>query len=289
MKFQSKGLISLKINNEIYDYKLYQSLNSLSQTKSQRKSAKKLNISHTVFNKRILKAEEKLGEKITKKVGNGTELTETGIKLLEEFKKYLIQIEKTPKINIVGGHISTGLIESISTPFDINIYSSSDEDAFELAKRGAVDILTLDDPLIAYERDINFMPIAYDYLVLVSSPQSKKIDSISDLEGLDFINVNGSAQRLAWNSLNHYDIEYNIKDSVNSQFDAFKIVRNSKNLYTFLNASYFKGNDLLKYDTQHVISIVKVNDDKSEVDEFIKFLINNAQKDIENQGFKPML
>lgn len=288
MKFESKGLISLEINGEIYDYKLYQSLDSLSRTKSQRKSAKELNISHTVFNRRLLKAEDKLGVKITEKIGNGTHLTREGLELLEEFRKYLIQIEKTPKINIAGGHISTGLLESINTPFDVNIYSSSDEDAFELAKRGAVDILTLDDPLIAYERDINFMPIAYDYLVLVSSPESRNVESISDLEGLDFVSVKGSAQRLAWNSLRHYDIEYNLKESVNSQFDAFKIVRNSENLYTFLNASYFKGNELLKYDTQHVISVVKVNEDKPEVDEYIRYLINDAQKDIENQGFTPM-
>ena len=288
MKFESKGLISLEINGDIYDYKLYQSLDSLSRTRSQRKSAKELNISHTVFNRRLLKAEDKLGVKITEKIGNGTHLTREGMELLEEFRKYLIQIEKTPKINIAGGHISTGLLESITTPFDVNIYSSSDEDAFELAKRGAVDILTLDDPLIAYERDINFMPIAYDYLVLVSSPESRNVESISDLEGLDFVNVNGSAQRLAWNSLRHYDIEYNLKFSVNSQFDAFKLVRNSENLYTFLNASYFNGNELLKYDTQHVISLVKVNDDKAEVDDYIRYLINDAQKDIGNQGFTPM-
>lgn len=288
MELNSKGLISLNINGKIYDYKLYQSLESLSKTKSQRKSAKKLNISHTVFNRRLLKAEENLGFKITQKVGNGTILTDDGLKLLEEFKKYEIQIEKTEDINIVGGHISTGLLESIPTDFNTNIYSSSDEDAFELAKRGVVDILTLDDPLIAFERDINFIPIAYDYLVLISSPNSKRIDSISDLEGLDFVNVNGSAQRLAWNSLNHYDIEYNIKETVNSQFDAFKLVRNSKNLHTFLNASYFKGNELLKFDTRHVISIVKVNEDKPEVDEFIDYLLNDGQKSIENQGFTPM-
>ncbi|WP_296873017.1 LysR family transcriptional regulator [uncultured Methanobrevibacter sp.] len=288
MKFESKGLISLEIDGKIYDYKLYQSLDSLSRTNSQRKSAKELNISHTVFNRRLLKAEEKLGVKITQKIGNGTHLTPDGLKLLEEYRKYIIQIEKTPDINIAGGHISTGLLESIETPFNLNIYSSSDEDAFELAKRGAVDILTLDDPLIAYERDINFMPIAYDYLVLVSSPKSRNVESISDLEGLDFVGVNGSAQRLAWNSLNHYDIKYNIKERVNSQFDAFKIVRNSENLYTFLNASYFKGNELLKYDTQHVISVIKVNEDKAEVDEFVRYLLNDAQKSIENQGFTPM-
>ena len=288
MKFQSKGLISLDINGKIYDYKLYQNLNSLNKTKSQRKSAKELNISHTVFNRRLLKAEEKLGFKITKKVGNGTILTQEGLDLLEEFRKYLIQIEKTKNINIAGGHISSGLLESISSQYNTNIYSSTDDDAFELAKRGAVDILTLDDPLIAYERDINFTPIAYDYLVLISSPKSKKIESLSDVEGLDFISVKGSAQRLAWQSLDHYDINYNIKKEVNSQFDAFKLVKNSKNLHSFLNASYFKGNELLKFDTKHVISVVKVSEDKTEVDDFIEYLVNNAQKEIEKQGFSPI-
>ena len=64
MKLESKGLISLEINGEIYGYKLYQSLESLNRTHSQRKSAKELNISHTVFNRRILKAESKLGIKL---------------------------------------------------------------------------------------------------------------------------------------------------------------------------------------------------------------------------------
>lgn len=288
MKFNSRGLISLDINGDIYDYKLYQSLNSLARTKSQRKSAKELGISHTVFNRRLLKAEEKLGHKITKKVGNGTELTDEGLELLDEYRKYIIQIEKTRDINIAGGHISSGLLESINHPFNTNIYSSSDKDAFELARRGAVDILTLDDPLIAYELNINFTPIAYDYLVLISSPDSKKIESINDLEGLEFVNVTGSAQRLAWSSLEHYDINYNLKYTVNSQFDAFKLVRNSENLHSFLNASYFKGNEILKFDTRHVISVIKVNEDKSEVDSFIDYLLNDGQKAIENQGFIPM-
>lgn len=288
MKLQSNGLISLEIDGEIYGFKLYQSLESLNRTRSQRKSAKELNISHTVFNRRILKAEEKLGFKISQKAGNGTVLTKEGQELLEEYRKYIILIEKTDNINIAGGHISSGLLESIAQPFNVNVYSSNDRDAFELAKRGAVDILTLDDPLIAYERDINFIPIAYDYLVLISSPDSAQIRSINDLNGLDFVNVNGSAQRLAWNSLERYDISYNIRYNVNSQFDAFKLVRNSKNLHSFLNASYFKGNEILKFDTRHVISLIKVNEDKKEVDEFIRYLANEGQTAIENQGFIPM-
>ncbi|WP_296880739.1 LysR family transcriptional regulator [uncultured Methanobrevibacter sp.] len=285
MKFKSNGLISLEIDGKIYDYKLFQSLESLVRTKSQRQSAKELNISHTVFNRRLLKAEEKLGVKITRKVGNGTLLTEEGIDLLNEFRKYQIQIEKTSSINIAGGHISSGLLESIGHPFNINIYSSSDKDAFELAKRGAVDILTLDDPLLAYELNIDFTPIAYDYLVLISSPDCEEIKSINDLEGLDFVNVEGSAQRLAWSSLEHYDIDYHLKNTVNSQFDAFKLVKNSENLHSFLNASYFKGNEILKFDTRHVISLIKVNEDKPEVDRYIEYLLNDGQKAIEKQGF----
>lgn len=288
MKLESKGLISLDIDGTVYDYKLYQSLESLSRTKSQRQSAKDLNISHTVFNRRLLSAEKKLGCKITEKVGNGTILTRNGLDLLEEFQKYQIRIERTSSINIVGGHISSGLLETIRHPFNTNIYSSSDRDAFELAKRGAVDILTLDDPLIAYESDIDFTPIAYDYLVLISSPNSEEVKSINDLNGLDFVNVTGSAQRLAWNTLKHYDIDYNITYKVNSQFDAFKLVKNSENLHCFLNASYFKGNELLKFDTRHVISLIKVNEDKSEVDEFIDYLLNESQEEIKSQGFTPI-
>ena len=288
MKLESKGLISLEINGEIYGYKLYQSLESLHRTNSQRQSAKELNISHTVFNRRILNAEKQLGFKLTEKKGNGSVLTDNGIRLLEEYRKYLIQIAEPNNINIAGGHISSSLLESLDLPFSINVYSSNDQDAFKLAKRGVVDLLTLDDPLIAYERDINFIPIAYDYLVLISSPESKEVKSIKDLDNLDFVKVEGSAQRLAWNTLEHYDLKYNIKHTVNSQFDAFKLVKNSENLYSFLNASYFKGNEILKFDTRHVISLVKVNDDDSKTDEFIKYLLTIAQKDIEKQGFIPM-
>ena len=288
MKLQSKGLISLEINGEIYGYKLYQSLESLNRTNSQRKSAKELNISHTVLNRRILKAENKLGFKLTEKRGNGSVLTDNGLKLLEEYRKYLIQIAEPDNINIAGGHISSSLIESLNLPFNINVYSSTDEDAFKLAKRGVVDLLTLDDPLIAYERDINFIPIAYDYLVLISSPDSKEIKSIKDLDNLDFVKVNGSAQRLAWNTLEHYDLNYSIRHEVNSQFDAFKLVKNSENLYSFLNASYFSGNEILKFDTRHVISLVKVNDDDPKTDDFINYLLTKAQKEIEKQGFIPI-
>ena len=285
MKIKSNGLINLEINGKIYDYKLYESLNSLNKTHSQRKSAKELDISHAVFNRRIKKAEEKLGFKIVNNSSSGSELTKEGLMLLEEYQKYTNQISPTDKITIGGGHIISGLLESINQPFDLSVYSSTDIDAFELGKRGVVDILALDDPLIAFEKDLNFIPIAFDYLVLVANENSKKIKSLKDMENLRFVSVKGSAQRLAWDSLKHYDIPFTIVSEVNSQFDAFKMVKNSEDLYSFLNASFFKGNPILQYDTRHAISLVQVNDEKEEVEQFINYLQNEGQKEIVKQGF----
>ena len=145
--------------------------------------------------------------------------------------------------------------------------------------------MALDDPLIAFEKDLNFTPIGFDYLVLITGKNSKPIKSINDLKNLDFVAVNGSAQRLAWNTLEHYDIPYNIVKTVNSQFDAYKMVKNSDNLHSFLNASYFNGNDILKHDTRHAISLVQINEEKEEVFDFIEFLLNDGQKEIVKQGF----
>lgn len=288
MKLKSKALIDLNIKGEIYDYKLYESLKSLSTTYSQRKSAKELNISHTVFNRRIKKAEKKLGFKLVEIIGSKSIISEKGYVLLKEYEKYLSRIQSPDTLSIGGGHIVSGLLDSIHLPFNLSVYSSNDENAYKLAKRGVIDILALDDPLLAFEQDLDFTPIASDYLVLVANDKSEKIKSINDLQDLNFISVKGTAQRLAWNTLKHYDINYKIAKEVNSQFDAYKLVKNSDKYYSFLNASYFKGNDILKYDTKHVISLIKINEDKKEVDDFIEYILTAGQKDIIKQGFEKL-
>lgn len=285
MNFKSKGLISLEIDDEVYDYKLYNTLKSLSKTGSQRKSAKELGVAHAVLNRRIKKAEDKLGIPLVEKVGSGSVLTYGGRVLLKEFQNYYNQIAKTKNINIAGGHIVSGLLESINQPYKLSVYSSNDSNCFKLAERGVIDVLALDDPLIAFERDLNFIPIGFDYLVLIANRNSHEIKSINDLSNLNYVSVAGSAQRLAWNTLEHYDIDYNIFKTVNSQFDAFKMVKNSDNLYSFLNASYFAGSDILKHDTRHAISLVQINEEKDEIFDFIEFLLNDGQKEIVKQGF----
>lgn len=288
MNSKTTPLISLKINDKVYSYKIYESLKQLNKTNSQRKAAKRLGISHAVFNRRIKKVEKDLNFNLIEKKGRGSVLTDKGQQILDIFEKYQKKVNENENITIGGGYIISQLLESIKTPFNIDIYSSSNKNAYKLAKKNSIDILALDDPLIAFEKDLNFTPIAFDHLVLITNKNSEKIKSMNDLKDLDFIEVDGTAQRLVWNTLKHYDINYNIAYKTNSQFNAFKQIQNSDNLYSFLNASYFKGNHILKYDTRHVISLVQINEDKKEVNDFINYLTSNAQDEIKQQGFKPL-
>lgn len=285
-----KPEIGIEIDGISFNYKFFETLESLSKTYSQRKTAKELKVSHSVLNRRIKNAEDKLGEKLVITVGSGSELSEKGYELLDLYYKYKNRLEDREEIIIAGGHIITGLLQAISydLPFKTLIYSSDDESAYELAKQDLVDILALDDPLLAFENDLNFTAIAYDHLVLISPNHGKTIEKIEDFEGLKFIGVKGSAQRLAWSTLRQENINFTIDREVKSQFDAFKIVRNSDEYYTFLNASYFNGNEILKNETRHVISLVQINDTKDDIYNLIEYLLFDGQIKIGEQGFIPM-
>ena len=285
-----KPEIGIEIDGMSFNYKFFETLESLSKTYSQRKTAKELKVSHSVLNRRIKNAEDKLGEKLVITVGSGSELIEKGYELLELYYKYKNRLEEGEEIIIAGGHIITGLLQAISydLPFKTLIYSSDDESAYELAKQDLVDILALDDPLLAFENDLNFTAIAYDHLVLIPPKNGRIIEKIEDLEGMKFIGVKGSAQRLAWSTLRQANINFSIEREVKSQFDAFKIVKNSEDYYTFLNASYFNGNEILKNETRHVISLVQCSDTKEDIYNLIEYLLFDGQIKIGEQGFIPM-
>ncbi|MDR2623315.1 MAG: LysR family transcriptional regulator [Methanobrevibacter sp.] len=288
MKFKAE--IGMEINGKKYDHRLFKTLETVAKTFSQRKSSNELNVSHSVLNRRIKNAEDKLGFKLVQTTKSGTELTAQANKLLEKYFEYENKVNEVNKIMIYGGPITVGLLEYLSAdfPMDIGLYSCSDEDSYGLGKRSLVDILALDDPLLGFKKDLEFIPIAHDHLVLVTNDEKRNIKYFDDLNGLDFISVNGTAQRLAWQTLKDNDINFNIVKTFNSQYDAFKLVKNSKSTYTFLNGSFFKGSNILKRETEHVISLVPLNADKKGVNEFINYVLSYGQKKIAEQGFKPI-
>ncbi len=278
--------MTLTIGRYTFDHKFFETLDEISKTWSQRKAAKRLGISHAVLNRRIKSAEEKLGFKLLDTTGAGSGLTDTAWKILLRYKKYEKRLKEREKLTICGGYVSSGLLEILSSEYGLDaiIYRTDDESAMYLAEMDMIDLLALDDPVHAFMRDLDFIPIAYDHLVLVSG--DTQIDDLSDLNGKKFIEVPNSSQRLAWNTLDNKGIKYQIIKQCKSPYTALETVKNSKDLYTFLNSSFSSGSNIIKDETRHIISVVVYKKHEKTIDDFIDFILDKGQNVVERCGFE---
>ncbi len=282
-----KPKLSLFINEGILNYKFYEALDCVAQTWSQREASKKLDISHAVLNRRIKDAEDKLGFKLVYTTGAGSKLTESGLEILQQYQKLMNRLKKRDIPVLCGGYISAGIMEALTMEYglDVLIYQTDDESALYFADMDMIDILTLDDPVKAFMRDLDFTPIAYDHLVLVS-PSDETINSISELEGKKFVEIPGSSQRLAWNTLDNLNIDYEIVKLLKSPYEALKAVKNSEDLYTFLNSSFTNGSDVLKNETKHLITLILLNQDDERLKRSLEFILSKGRKLITELGFE---
>jgi len=282
--------LNLEINGVKFTYRLFDALEEISQTWSQREAAKSLGISHAVLNRRIRDAENKLGFKLVYTTGAGSGLTPQAISILEKYQQYQKRLQERSKPVICGGPISAGLIDVLSYHYGINtvITSTDDMNALEMSERGLVDVLLLDDPVHAFMHDLDFTPIARDHLLLVSGSEELP-ESVQELNGKEFIEIPHSAQRLAWNTLDQLRIDYEIVEVSNSPQNALKMVKDSDDLFTFLNSSFasgiVSGSNLLAEDTMHIISMVLWNSNP-QMKDFLEFIIGRGQEIIEEWGFK---
>ncbi|BAW30745.1 MAG TPA: LysR family transcriptional regulator [Methanothermobacter sp.] len=279
---KEKPLVGILIDGIELDHKLLEMLELVSRTCSQRRAAKKIGITPQVFNRRILKFEDKLGFKLIKSGKSGSELTPEGAEILRRYHEYQNLLEKGDKILIAAGYISSQLIGALleSYGLDAALYTCSDYEAFHLSKKCRLDLITLDDPLIAFRNNLDFIPIAYDHLALIPDA---KIEGIHELDNAKFVAVENSSQRLAWRILRENGIKFKIVQRVKSPFQAFQIIKETPNLYTFLNASKFPGNNILKEETRHVISIIPFHE---RVKDFIEFIFSEGQTIIKKEGFE---
>ncbi len=284
MKYKPK--LNMIIDGNEFSYKIFETLKCVSKTWSQREAAKRLGISHSVLNRRIKESEKKIGFRLIETTGAGSGLTDNGLKILNKYEKYMKRLETRKKPVICGGQISTGLIEVLAEEYslDVTIYRTDDQSALELARKDMVDILTLDDPVRAFMYDLDFTPVAYDYLVLVSS-NDDPINNLKDLNGKNFLEIPDSSQRLAWNTLDNIKINYEIVKLVSSPYSALKTVHKNPELYTFLNHSFTEGSSILKNETQHLISLVLCNKENDILKDFVDYVTTDGQKIIEQQGF----
>lgn len=290
MKFHPR--LNLSLNGETFSYRLFDALLEINSTWSQRAAAKRLGISHAVLNRRIRDAEEKMGFKLVETTGAGSGLTLQGIMILKKYQRYLKRLKERETLFICGGPISTGLMDVLSRHYGLEavIYTTDDLNALKMAEMDLVDILLFDDPVHAFMHDLDFVPIARDDLVLVSH-SNEQMESIEDLQGRLFVEVIHSAQRLAWNTLDHLHVDYKIVDWCSSPQNALKLIRNNEDFLTFLNRSFmsalsssFTISDILAEDSSHIISMV-IPTKKPELEDFSDFIQGKGQKLIPKLGF----
>lgn len=284
MKYHPK--VSLIIEGHTFSYKLFEALEGVSKTYSQRKAAQELGISHAVLNRRIKEAEEKLGFKLLAATGAGSELTGAAKKIFQTYEKYTNRLKDREKLIICGGYASSRLMETLSSEYGLNaaVYRTSDENAIHLANLDMVDILTLDDPVHAFIQNLDFVPIAYDHLVLVSN---SRIHYINELNGKNFVEIIDSPQRLAWNTLDDNKIQYKLAKEFKLPYDALQFVQKNPEFYTFISSSLWNGSDIIKNDTRHIISCVIYNKEDERINDFLNFILTfKGQKLVEECGFE---
>ena len=285
--------LNLEMNDVIYDYKLFDTLKSIKLNKSQRKAAKELGISYTVLNRRIIKAEELLSQPLVKVTNRGSTLTDYALNLLEEYESYEQRLTDDDVWVMAGGFISCEFIRQLSAAYqleNIKILQTDLNTAFDLANKGLVDILGFDDPVQAYIYDIEPIPLGRDHLMLLTHG-NEEFYNITDLDGLRFVEVEGSAQRLAWTTLANNDLDFDIVSTVDSFHEAIRMVEQDENLYTFINNSMsytsMHVSDILSEHTRHIISALNVKN-SVDVESFLNFASHNAQKLTVKYGFEQL-
>lgn len=291
MVFNKK--LNLEIDDVVYDYKLFDTLKSIKSNKSQRKAAKALGISHTVLNRRIIKAESLLNQPLVTVSKRGSFLTDYAMNLLEEYELYEERLNDDAVWTVAGGFISCEFIRELAVAYQlekIKILQTDMDTAFDLANKGFIDILGFDDPVQAYIYDLEPIPLGRDNLMLLAH-ENEKFTDMADLNGLKFVEVNGSAQRLAWTTLANNDLDFDIVASVNSFHEAIRLVEEDENLYTFINKSIsytsLNTSNVLSENTRHIISALNVKN-SSDVESFLNFASHNAQKLTVKYGFEQL-
>lgn len=285
--------LSLEINDVLYDYKLFDTLKSIKSTKSQRKAARELGISHTVLNRRIVHAEESLSEKLVLVSNRGSSLTDYALNLLDEYESYEQRLSDDDGWTMAGGFISCEFIRELSIAYqleNIKIIHTDLETSIDMAKKGLIDIIGFDDPVQAYIRNIEPIPLGRDKLMLLTHG-NEEFENLSDLNGLKYVEVEDSAQRLAWTTLANNDLDFDIVASVSSFHEAIRMVEQDDSLYTFINNSIsytsLNTNSILSEHTRHIISALNVKNNV-EVESFLNFASHNAQKLTTKFGFEQL-
>ena len=104
--------ISIEINGTALTPRQMEVILAVKEEKSQNKAASKLGITTPVLNRYISQIEKKTGISLVQTRATGTELTEEGQHIVEEYYRLKNKLEKNDFLNISGTPVSQELLMS---------------------------------------------------------------------------------------------------------------------------------------------------------------------------------
>ena len=149
--------ISIEINGTALTPRQMEVILAVKEEKSQNKAASKLGITTPVLNRYISQIEKKTGISLVQTRATGTELTEEGQHIVEEYYTLKNKLEKNDFLNISGTPVSQELLMSALSAVDpegrCNLMISDDKKNLSDLKAGIADMIVLDDPLYLFEAE----------------------------------------------------------------------------------------------------------------------------------------
>ncbi len=175
-------------------------LSAINKFGSKTAAAKELGISPPVVQRYMAQMEDVAGTRLMASTPNGTELTETGLRLLEIADMMEYRCTDYRDFTISCSPVTEELVmQAVSnTKVKASIIVSDDYTNVRSLKQGMSDIIILDDPqLLSEVDDFQWLDVGY-------------MDMIHVDKGSSYIRYRYGAQRIAYEQLDFMGIKYSI-------------------------------------------------------------------------------
>ncbi|MBA2861120.1 LysR family transcriptional regulator [Methanococcus maripaludis] len=251
-------------------------LKSVSETRSQNKTAEILGIPPSTVNIQIKRLENKLDLKLTYSSPAGTMLSPDAELIVAYYNAYL---ERTSKEKFIACGFISGEVGRIL--FD-DVLVSSFSNVLRLYRSNLTSVVGIDDPYWSYRLG-DPVPVAFDHFVMVSK---------GDFNFKNLLGVNYSAHRIVWKTLKNEKIDFRVSKVVKNPFYAIDLLEEGYSM--FLNTCllrYVKKDYLIEtpdyYDkTKHTINFIL---NKSIPEDEFEEVLYKKEKEIKSAGFDPVL
>lgn len=183
-------------------------LRAVASSKSQNSAARRLGISTAVLNRQVKELERRAGMELVRTTARGSELTSEGKQILRVLDSMCKRMTRQKELTVGCTSVSQSIAERICSKLvlrgvKVRLMVADDETNVSMSSSGLLDIIFVDDPLIAYEypKEGRVHEVTSDYLVQCG-------------RGGDYAVLTSGPQRIGFDMLRQEKKSFRIKKTV---------------------------------------------------------------------------